>query len=346
MQLVLNKNGIKLSIEDGLIKVKKDDQIQKIPVDKLDSIIMHKATSLTSDVVFKAKLPYFIGAKFENNLKKCDHFIQADWVILDLDNCINSPGDQDRIRKMLKNDKRIALLFVSPGGNGIKLVFRIKTPITNTQQFSNFYTAFTARFARKYKLEDVLDFTTKDATRVCFLSVDKDAFVNEQCKAVDPADYISQYDLLNTNMEIQDKSKNQEGKLTDEIYTEILQKLNPKTNKRKPEVYVPEALQAVVEPIIKQAGKLGIFVDNHIDIQYGKQITFKMENVFSQINLYYGKSGFSVVITAKNGSDRKFGELCKALIENVLYLPKNKARKKTACIERITRLATRDISLN
>ena len=54
MQLILNKRGVSLSIEDGLFKVKVQDQLQKIPVSKVSSIIMHKSASLTTDAIFEA----------------------------------------------------------------------------------------------------------------------------------------------------------------------------------------------------------------------------------------------------------------------------------------------------
>jgi len=54
MQLVLDKRGIHLSVEDGLFKVKVQDQLQRVPTSKLQSIIMHKSASLTTDAVLLA----------------------------------------------------------------------------------------------------------------------------------------------------------------------------------------------------------------------------------------------------------------------------------------------------
>jgi CRISPR-associated protein Cas1 len=54
MQLILDKRGIHLSVEDGLFKVKVQDQLQHIPVSKLKSIVMHKSASLTTDAVLLA----------------------------------------------------------------------------------------------------------------------------------------------------------------------------------------------------------------------------------------------------------------------------------------------------
>ena len=54
MQLILDKRGIHLSVEDGLFKVKVQDQLQHIPVSKLKSIVMHKSASLTTDAILLA----------------------------------------------------------------------------------------------------------------------------------------------------------------------------------------------------------------------------------------------------------------------------------------------------
>ena len=54
MQLVLNKRGIKLSVEDGMFKVKVDDQLQKVSTLKVDSIIMHKSATITTDAILTA----------------------------------------------------------------------------------------------------------------------------------------------------------------------------------------------------------------------------------------------------------------------------------------------------
>ena len=54
MQLVLNKRGAKLSIEDGLFKIKAGEDIKRVSVTKIDSIIMHKSASITTDAVLEA----------------------------------------------------------------------------------------------------------------------------------------------------------------------------------------------------------------------------------------------------------------------------------------------------
>ena len=54
MQLVLNKRGAGLSIEDGLFKIRTGEDLKKVPVSKINSIILHKSASITTDAVLEA----------------------------------------------------------------------------------------------------------------------------------------------------------------------------------------------------------------------------------------------------------------------------------------------------
>ena len=54
MQLVLNKRGVGLSIEDGLFKIRAGEEVKRVPVSKVKSIILHKSASITTDAVLEA----------------------------------------------------------------------------------------------------------------------------------------------------------------------------------------------------------------------------------------------------------------------------------------------------
>ena len=69
MQLVLNKYGISLSVKDGLFRVKHDDKEQKIPIEKVRSIILHRSAKITSDVFFEA-IDHEIDILFFNKIGK------------------------------------------------------------------------------------------------------------------------------------------------------------------------------------------------------------------------------------------------------------------------------------
>jgi CRISPR-associated protein Cas1 len=54
MQLVLNKRGVSLNIEDGLFKIKADKEIRRVSALKVNSIIMHKSATISTDAVLTA----------------------------------------------------------------------------------------------------------------------------------------------------------------------------------------------------------------------------------------------------------------------------------------------------
>ena len=54
MQLFIQKRGAYLGIEDGLFKVKVNDQLQKLPITKVNSIVMQNAASISTDAILKA----------------------------------------------------------------------------------------------------------------------------------------------------------------------------------------------------------------------------------------------------------------------------------------------------
>jgi len=268
----------------------------------------------------KTRLPYFIGAQFRDNIRRAENFMSTSYFILDLDHCIIELEDEEKLKNKLREDKRIALMFTSPGGEGLKLVFALQNPITDTQVFSNFYTAFAGEFAKYYELEKYMDFATKDATRVCFFSVDPKAYVNEDSVAVDVEKYISRFDDSEVG-DVSKESTNEQGKLTDDKYADILKKLNPKTPKKTKEYYVPEIISTLMHTLSDKAQQWGMPIVDSKDISYGKQLVFERDNIKGVVNLYHGKRGFTIVATNKVGSNEHFSQICARFIEQVVYQP-------------------------
>jgi CRISPR-associated protein Cas1 len=54
MQLVLNKRGMKFSVSEGKFEVRTDDQLRKISVEKLNSILIQKSLLISSDAILLA----------------------------------------------------------------------------------------------------------------------------------------------------------------------------------------------------------------------------------------------------------------------------------------------------
>ena len=271
----------------------------------------------------KTRLPYFIGATFADNLRNSKNFIEINWAIVDIDNCFNTIERELELKSMLKKDNRLALMFTSPSNEGLKLVFKLDKSITDSSLYTNFYKAFTAELARNYKLEKYIDFKTSDVTRVCFLNADADAYLNENAQSISWANYISKFDLINNRVEPEVKESVQlpdSQAIDDDVYTDILKILNPKTpKKREKMIFVPEALNSIEQPVTRYAAKLGIPVSTIKDINYGKKFTFVKGNHFAEINVFYGKNGFTIVISPKRGHHQQLSEAAKKVIETVVF---------------------------
>ncbi len=273
----------------------------------------------------KVRLPYFIGASFTGNIRHSSNFVGIHYFVVDLDHLPPVSHQQhQQLRQQLRQDERVALMFTSPGGRGLKLLFRLHRPITDTALYSNFYRAFTAELSRHYHLDKHLDFKTSDATRVCFLAVDHQAWLNLRATPVAGHEYHASYDLFNQETPPDNAvgpAPGPAGKqhLPDDVYAEIRQKLNPKTPKRKKIIFVPQVLEKITGPVVDFAGRLGLAVSQVRDINYGKKFVFAHARHFAEINVFYGKSGFTVAISPKRGHHEELSQLAKALIEHVLY---------------------------
>lgn len=108
--------------------------------------------------------------------------------------------------------------------------------------------------------------------------------------------------------------------LSKEQMTELLQLLNPHYKSRpKVELVVPEALDAMLPEVNSWAVEHGFELRSVKNISYGKALTFYRGHAFAEINVFYGKRGYSVVKTTKRGSSAELAELCAQLLYHILY---------------------------
>lgn len=288
----------------------------------------------------KKKLPFFCGSVFRDNHRKLEHFEEARYMVLDLDHCFKNKEQFEDLKNRLAADERVMLLFESPGGQGLKLVFGLQKPVSSTKQFSDCYKAFAREFAVLHSVEDFVDFRTADATRVCFLCADADARYNPLCIELDPGAYISPYDAL--AQEIQPQEEAAPGPAAIEIqpvaaeparaetldptqYREILRKLNPSARPLRPakEYIVPEILEQVVEPVNRVLEAFNLKVREVLSISYGKKWVVEHGVAWGEVNLFYGKNGFSVVKSPKRGANPGLNDLAAELITQAVYKLQN-----------------------
>lgn len=274
----------------------------------------------------KTRLPYFCGARFREGYRKTSHFEAIHWMILDLDH-LEAEIERNELRKQLIQDERVALLFTSPSGNGLKLVFKLEEPCLDTKQFSDAYKGFTYAFSQQYQLEPYLDRITHDVTRVCFLSHDPQAYHNPLCEPLDWKRYLPvptlAIEALPLNYE-SDSNLPKPGKshqIHPETYADILRKLQTKArnNPMAKPVLVPAVLEEVQPAIVLALEEQSIQTLDTRPIQYGYQFSVQSGVHSATFNLFFGKKGFSVVLVDKRKDHPELGELVCFLAEQTIY---------------------------
>ena len=275
----------------------------------------------------KTFLPYFIGSTFEGNKRNTQSFLRIGAFVLDFDNCLNGQ-DAEVLKGRIFEDETVMMTFLSPGANGIKVVFVLESPITNTKVFTDFYKRFALQFARKFGLEAFTDTVTCDVTRISFLSVDRLCLFRPEPVFVQWKAYTEGLNLAEvlplpeTFVQVLPSDSpfvDEPDSIHEETYKQILEKLNPKTPKRKRKYYVPAELDTITEGIYQAVKEYEIGVKEVEDIQYGRRWTFVLGNSTAEINIFYGKNGFSVVKTTKSGTDPDLCEVVFRIITNLIY---------------------------
>lgn len=275
----------------------------------------------------KKELPYITCGIFNPPYRKTEHFVSIKCFILDFDHLSEKQTNADELKKILKRDERVAMMFTSPGGDGLKLLFALKSPFTDHGKYSLFYKVFAEGFARAHGLQQVIDTRTSDVTRATFLCYDPDLWHNPFYDEVDADTWIDFESAIDVDEAIEigksQKLAHKEALLNakseatpeedmpDEILEAIKRKLNPgfRSKKTKKSQYVPEQVIELEEEIKERCAEVGIELKGSLPIQYGKQFSFEAGNHIAELNVFFGKRGFSVVKSTKSICSAEFNEI-------------------------------------
>jgi hypothetical protein len=134
--------------------------------------ILTKMTDEKTAKIFKATNFDYVTFSGIFTLRAIEHLVQpSGLIVIDLDNL----NDVTKTRDLLKSIDLIEtqLLFVSPGGKGLKWVIK-----TNLANFSHrdYFMGIEGYLFKKYELK--IDPSGKDISRACFLCYDPEAFIN------------------------------------------------------------------------------------------------------------------------------------------------------------------------
>lgn len=287
----------------------------------------------------KKRLPYLVCAAFKPAIRRRENFLNINYFIIDLDG-IAAHFDKGVLWEKLAADPRLVLLFTSPGGDGLKLLFRLEQKCSDYGLFSAFYKLFIQQFAARYHLQTVMDTATSDVTRACFISYDEKAYYNKEALPVDMNAYINTQEP-DTLWEAADKAaaalkelkeareettgENKTSAPAAEVMAAIRQKLNPAY--RKPlqkQYYVPPEVEEYLQQVREELAGYGLQLLDTSPINYGRKLKIGAQGTWAEINLFYGKRGFTFVKTTKTGSNAELAELCVQLLEQQAYAAINR----------------------
>lgn len=280
----------------------------------------------------KRQLPYVVCGQFNPPYRRTDNFAYTEYFILDIDHIYDKGMDVATIKERLKADPRVMLCFLSPGEDGLKVLFKLKERCYDASQYSLFYKTFLKDFSLHYGLEQVIDERTSDVCRACFVSIDTEAYYNPQAEKIDMDFYIPKDNICklfdmkaSLTKEIRENtlpSEKEERSIDPdaEVMRRIKDLLHPKLAvKQKVEPYIPQRLEDIMDDLKRYVEETGVLLYEVQNIQYGKKLRFRTGQKLAEINLFYGKRGFSVVISPRCGTSTDFNELMSELVNSFIY---------------------------
>ncbi|WP_040414675.1 CRISPR-associated primase-polymerase type B [Cyclobacterium qasimii] len=253
--------------------------------------------------------------------------------MIDIDHLSEHDLDLETLKKKFTRDSRLELMFVSPSGDGLKLMFRLSEQITDPSYYVTFYKAFCLSFGKQYCLGAALDHKTHDVSRCCFVSCDLTAYFNPDSSPIIPTEFVSQENFWEmeqveiaiketekiqrqVSIEKQPEKGIQKQALPDSVMDRIKEKMGMRVKRNPEKEYIqPKELEEIMTVIEKAVKEVGVNIESVKPISYGRQIRFGAENIWSEINIFSGKKGVSIVGTTKTGSNKAF---CNQMVEYLI----------------------------
>lgn len=279
----------------------------------------------------KTKLPYVVGAAFNPPFRKIEYFAHTTYFILDIDHLAEREIDTEVLSNRLKQDQRVVMLFKSPSGDGLKVMFKLSEPLYDHGKYTLFYKVFARQFGLEYNIDQVIDKRTSDVSRACFVSYDPDIYLNLTPLEINVAGMINfenELELREINQIIKEEEKQnksvepskEDGQdMPDDLIKQIRERLNPRlVEKREKKIYVPEQLNTIVQLVENNLATYGIQVTEIVNIHYGKQFRLKLNQTAAEVNVFYGKRGYTIVKSTKSGCSTELTDLAHDIFQSII----------------------------
>lgn len=281
----------------------------------------------------KKRLPYFVCGTFHPAVRRRENFAATEHLLLDLDHLAEAGHEPAALAARLAALPEVELCFASPGGDGLKVLFRLDEPCRDAGQFSAFYKLFALSFAQRHQLEGVVDLATHDVSRACFVSYDPDAYYRAAPEPLSWAPLLSTVDADTTLREARRAEQTiaaarptseapADREPAAEILAEIRRRMNPGARTTKPKQYEQPPQLAELTPLLAaHLEQYELRLESANPINYGRQLRVIAGPYFAEINVFFGQRGFSVVKTTKTGSNPELAELAARAIGEYLFGP-------------------------
>ena len=129
----------------------------------------------------KKKLPAFTLAISKNMKRKSEYFSSSQYIVLDFDDVATGEDLNSKKREIARDIETLAV-FISPSGNGLKVVYKLSKAITDGNLFTEIYKNVAAEKSKKYSLQAD---NVQDCLRLCYYSYDQDLYFNKTCSLID-----------------------------------------------------------------------------------------------------------------------------------------------------------------
>ena len=125
------------------------------------------------DKIKEQKLPVFSMAKYLQSERKNVNLESIQHLLFDFDHL--AADRLSEIRRQMQNDPTTLAVFLSPSGDGLKLICPLDEVVVDHKAYTAVYIHHAESLCNKYGIP--YD-PTKDAARVCYVSYDPDIYIN------------------------------------------------------------------------------------------------------------------------------------------------------------------------
>lgn len=281
----------------------------------------------------KRKLPYFVCGIFNPNIRRTENFAYTSYFIIDIDHVSEKGIDLNSLRNKIESDSRVLLSFISPSEDGLKVMFKLNDRCYDSGIYTIFYKLFLSTFSDRYKLDQIADSRTSDVTRACFISFDPYVYYNPKADTINLKTIVDSENSYKALQEIKDVEKKEKVRIniTDQekvdVDNDVIQQIKtilrntPRSMEKQP-AYVPEQLNEIITDLEAYIIQTGVVVKEIKNISYGKKIKVKIGLKEAEVNLFYGKRGFSVVQSPRTGTTPEMNQMLSDLVQSFLTIYK------------------------